>query len=284
MLRLRSQRFSLTMAYDHQELLSSFDLRERVPRQLQSLMLFFTDTVRLPGAVLDHIFSRCEPGTGAELETLELCSSIRTDLYWGSLEHILPHLRTLRLTSLYPVGPLPSTIPMLRVLRLTTVHLTATDWVPGILHVIQIMPVLETASFIDCIFSASPHEAKVDFPTTVKTVSFVSSSEWFTAQCCALAHSLRQSSGERTFDASSTFDPVVIHSLFDDIGATIDSGHSVREITLVFGTWNLDVTVEFHTYATNSDRPPYRIHYPHVFAGFCWDSGQHSVRFKKNWT
>lgn len=153
--RLGTREFSITATVKkHQEFLFDVSLRKRIPLQLCGLTLNFDDTVTQPGAFLDTLLSNVSAGSTPVLRDLQMTCRNPEDMYWATLNRVLPVLESLHLSYLYPGGHVPKLLPKLTDLTFTSVELTSHGpEAPGILDLLPAMPVLESLTFINCSFS-----------------------------------------------------------------------------------------------------------------------------------
>ncbi|VDC00455.1 unnamed protein product [Peniophora sp. CBMAI 1063] len=249
LIRVTSHKFALSASLNaHENFLLGMDLRTRIPGQLSRLKLDFGENVTHSGAFLDTLWSQAgsEAHSGLALEELDISYRSSILMFWASLELVVPRLKCLRFTHTCPGGGAPSSMKMLRDVTFNTVDLTSRGRVtPGILDLVPLMPVLESATFIGCVFS--PLDAdKAALPSSMKLFHCEGHDEWSLQQCRALSRMLMQTTGDRVFVVGSATSHVA-EELFEEVKDMADVGFDITEITVEVTGWyttNATVTLQ----------------------------------------
>ncbi|KZV70837.1 hypothetical protein PENSPDRAFT_752221 [Peniophora sp. CONT] len=275
--RLGCQPFALSATVKaHEGFLFTTELRSRIPAQLKRLTLNYDDTVTHPGAFLDTILSQTSSQPSSVLKELKMACKNPQSVFWASLECILPGLTSLSLTYLHLHGSTPSSFPMLTDLTFNWVDLTF-GWseIPGILDLISVLPLLESARFTNCSFS--PLDAdRVTLPSSIKLVHFEAYNEWSLQQCRALSRMLIQTTGDRVFMMGPATSNIA-EEIFEEVTDTDNWGLKVQEITVeVTGWYAADASVRFQSDASSKEMS-FCIEFRHMPPA-CWSPFCTSVK------
>ncbi|KZV70836.1 hypothetical protein PENSPDRAFT_752220 [Peniophora sp. CONT] len=259
--RMGSQAFSMQATADRdQDLVLNPNLRARAQKQLSWLVLHFGDSIMHPGAFLDAMFPDTTlSNTSFNVRQLVLKCGHPTSMFWASLEPFLPQLEYLGLSYLYPSGDTPTSFPMLTTLTLGWVDLSHGPAVTGILELLPLMPILESATFTNCTFTAPVDTSAVELPLSLQTIHFEASGHGGLSlqHSLDMARLLNQTAGDRVFSFQRAISgPGPAHEIFSQLRDAVNAGLVVREVLIDLNAWaTLSAGVEFEKTVADQTRP-----------------------------